>query len=265
MRIGLAYDAFYCSISNFIPNLEIIDKDVSNFDMVIFSGGEDINPRIYSRENTHSSYNDKRDNIELKILDQAMSLNKKILGICRGHQLINSFLGGNLYQDLFFDFGCSHPGNHELSPISTRFASIVPKFFTEVNSMHHQGVFEKGSGLYCTSAYKGIPESLEDTNNIITVQFHPEFMSESKSGKFWKFLLEHWIKGEDISENKEEEEQNNRINLETGTFRLRNILNDTNTTRYNTTRYSIFDDNGNISEEPEETYVEEEENEEDTF
>src|SRR3972149_1872448 len=43
--------------------------------LIIFTGGEDINPKLYNQENRHSSFNDKRDYLEEKIFKQAMYLN----------------------------------------------------------------------------------------------------------------------------------------------------------------------------------------------
>ena len=54
--------------------------------LIIFTGGEDISPAIYGHENEYSYVNFERDKIELSILKYSLSLNKKILGVCRGHQ-----------------------------------------------------------------------------------------------------------------------------------------------------------------------------------
>jgi putative glutamine amidotransferase len=168
-----------------IPSLS---KDISKIyesKLVIFSGGEDINPEIYGQENRHSSFNPDRDKKELEVLDLALRLNKKILGVCRGHQLINAYLGGILAQDLWQELKTWHGGGHEL--IFTTQDSIIKKMFKNgVNSMHHQGVIKTGGGLTSTSEFGGVIESCE-SENIITVQFHPEFMW-FRAEKFFNFL-----------------------------------------------------------------------------
>ncbi len=155
--------------------------------LVIFSGGEDINPEIYNQENTYSHFNQKRDNIELLILKISLNMGKKILGVCRGHQLINAYLGGELIQDLRQDLNVNHFGGHKLVYLTQQ--SIIKDMFPWVNSMHHQGVVKEGKGLTPTSEFKGVIESCE-SENIITVQFHPEFMIESLSEKFFNYLKE---------------------------------------------------------------------------
>jgi len=177
MKIGLAYSAFFHQIKRFYPELEVINpSSVGKYDLVIFSGGEDINPELYGENNEYSSININRDNIEREILQRAVYYNKKILGICRGHQLINACLGGKLSQDMMIKLGINHEYNHKLE-FDTE--TIVTRNFDIVNSLHHQAVIRPGRRLNVTSTYKGIIESTE-SEDIITVQFHPELMEETK-------------------------------------------------------------------------------------
>lgn len=187
LQAGIAYPAFYEMFRQYIPNLNIIEKvnDIRNLDLIIFSGGEDINPRIYYEENTHSGYNDKRDAIELEILDNALNYGSKILGVCRGHQLINARLGGKLVQDILFCGFEPHNGRHKLNYIPS--TSITRYIFGDslVNSMHHQGVIHPGKGLNGTSVYGRLLESCESLN-IYTVQFHPEMLGGELGLKFFE-------------------------------------------------------------------------------
>ena len=116
--------------------------------LVIFSGGVDINPAIYNQENTFSFYDEKRDEAELKILKFALKMNKKILGVCRGHQLINAYLGGELVQDLGSDLNVNHGGGHKLVYLTQD--SLIKSMFKRVNSLHHQGVIREGKELIPT-------------------------------------------------------------------------------------------------------------------
>lgn len=193
--ISLATVPFFLSFKDFISDLDCIsEKGVINNDvyeqssLIIFSGGEDINPQIYGEENLFSHFNTSRDRIELHILERALEDNKKILGVCRGHQLINAYLGGKLIQDLnhskFY-----HAGYHNLEILKDD--SVVNKFFFDgVNSLHHQGVIKVGKGLTPTSFHNGVFESCEN-NLIITTQFHPEFMNDSQD--FFDYIVE-WSK-----------------------------------------------------------------------
>ena len=70
--------------------------------------GEDLNPAIYHQEKAEycGKLNQKRDEMEPKLLKSVLEANKPVLGICRGIQLLNACLGGTLYQDLDQQF---HP------------------------------------------------------------------------------------------------------------------------------------------------------------
>lgn len=88
-----------------IPNLrkmDDIDKILEFIDGIVFTGGEDISPLLFGQEpikETHKiSYN--RDRMEVKLFQLAYKKEIPILGICRGIQLINVALGGDLYQDI---------------------------------------------------------------------------------------------------------------------------------------------------------------------
>ena len=178
----------YAFERSFQQKISVISDDLSKLQdakLVIFSGGEDINPKIYNQKNTYSYFNERRDEIELNVLHSSLKMNKKILGVCRGHQLINACLGGKLVQDLYKDLKIFHKGGHQLVYLTQQ--NIIKKMFPWVNSMHHQGVIKEGKGLTATSHFKGIIESCEN-DNIITVQFHPEFMSERQSGSFFNYL-----------------------------------------------------------------------------
>lgn len=187
MNVFVATTAFFESFANYFPNLKVIKtvEDIKKADLIIFTGGEDINPSIYG-QNTTNAYgiNRARDDAETNIFSMANGQNKFMLGVCRGHQLINALLRGRLYQDLYIETGKFHPGSHT---IDTQENSIVGKNFTRVNSMHHQAVCNCGKGLEITGSYQGIIESCEG-QTIITVQFHPEFM-EDRSIKFFNDVL----------------------------------------------------------------------------
>lgn len=176
MKTGIAYGAFTYSFIDFFPDIEIVDLErINEYSLIIFSGGADINPAIYGEENRYSGFNPRRDEIELNILKLALESNIKIIGICRGHQLINAYLGGKLAQDLGIDLGAYHGSYHNLEYLND---GVIQELFPhEVNSIHHQGVIKVGGGLTPTSSYKGVYESTE-SDRIISVQWHPEWMND---------------------------------------------------------------------------------------
>ena len=109
------------------------------------------------------------------MLRKALQMGKKILGVCRGHQIINAYLGGLLVQDITAQLNSVHEHEHELEILDA--GGLIPNVFSGVvNSMHHQGVVKCGLGLTPTTYWKGVFESTE-SDHILTTQFHPEWMS----------------------------------------------------------------------------------------
>ena len=148
-------------------------------------------------------YSFERDEFELKLLKKIRDINKPILGICRGMQLINSVYGGSLYQDLKtagFNLNHNNPQNitDGTHSIAIEKDSILFDIFGEkeiVNSYHHQAVKDVAEGFRVTSRAKdGIVESMEWTGEryIHLVQFHPEMMIY-KHEKFEK-IFEDFVK-----------------------------------------------------------------------
>lgn len=184
--IGTAHPAFLDLFEHsFNRNIPIVTpEEVKNYKLIIFPGGEDINPGLYGQANTHSHFTQERDDIEIPILKECLKLGVKILGVCRGHQLINAILGGILVQDLSL-IKSRHWGGHQLTVVQD---GLIPQVFTRVNSAHHQGVIVPGRNLKITTIYDGVIESTE-SDSIISVQFHPEFM---ESSNFFG-RIENWI------------------------------------------------------------------------
>lgn len=71
-------------------------------DGILFTGGHDVSPELYGEETLPvcGETCPGRDKLEVPLLLEAMARDKSVLGICRGFQLINTALGGTLYQDL---------------------------------------------------------------------------------------------------------------------------------------------------------------------
>lgn len=101
-------------------------ETMEDADFVVFTGGEDINPALYG-EAVHRSvyFNNRRDEAEIRAYEQAVTLKKPMLGICRGAQLLNVVVGGSLYQDVNH-----HSGGHAI------LNDEGESFYT--TSVHHQ-------------------------------------------------------------------------------------------------------------------------------
>lgn len=167
---------------------------VSLCDGFLFSGGPDISPLLYG-ENTRmhcGNASPARDTMELALFDAAFQAKKPILGICRGIQLINVALGGNLYQDIpsqaerTLPVAHSQPGSFQRPSHyvtvkeGTKLAEILKNHLRlEVNSMHHQAILNPAEGLVINAqADDGIIEGVElpDYPFLLGVQWHPEYL-----------------------------------------------------------------------------------------
>lgn len=162
---------------------EYLPKVDTGYDGLILCGGNDVDPKYYNEEIDGSVGIDaERDENEIALLSAYAKAGKPILGICRGHQLINIFFGGSLYQDIpergLHGRGEMGDGRHEVKAVAD---SIVGKLYgTEfsVNSAHHQAVKTLGEGLRASAIWGGkYIEAIEHTSlPIFGVQWHPERM-----------------------------------------------------------------------------------------
>src|SRR6185503_4766228 len=130
---------------------------VERLDGVILSGGEDIDPRRYGRRPARGvgPHDPRRDAFEFEIVAKALAADLPILGICRGHQLLNVACGGTLILDL--DERDGYEDHRPLYPVTARTQTVVlapgslaARIFgeeLEVNSFHHQAVDEAGHGV----------------------------------------------------------------------------------------------------------------------
>ena len=113
-------------------------------DGFLITGGVDILPKFFNQENNGSDDegNEEMDLLDKVVVEYASKKKKPMLGICRGHQAINIFMGGDLIQDI----GTSHSNTrHELKTVPNRIIDF-PEVI-EVNSYHHQVVDKLAPGL----------------------------------------------------------------------------------------------------------------------
>lgn len=164
-------------------------------DGVLFTGGPDIHPLYFGEETQRfcGNVSMKRDSMELLLLTLSMEMKKPLLGICRGVQLINIGLGGDVYQDIPSqfkeDFPIAHtqPFGYEIPSHTvsvtdgTLLSKITQSGTIRVNSMHHQAVRKVAPGLVASGfAPGGLIETVEmpDYPFFLGVQWHPEYLWE---------------------------------------------------------------------------------------
>ena len=171
-------------------NKEERAKMVELCDGFLFSGGLDISPSFYD-EDAHLNLmrtNIAFDNTQIGLMKDVLRSGKPILGICRGHQVMNVACGGSLYQDTSEIPGSYIKHSHETGnadiahKISIKEGSILHQLFGDqlfVNSYHHQSLKALGDNVIVTAcAADGVVEAIELKNHpfALGVQWHPEAM-----------------------------------------------------------------------------------------
>lgn len=173
-----------------ISDYEEVKTQIEAVDSIIISGGYDVNPLIYGEEPVQKQgfLCPERDEYDLMVIKVAMELNKPILGICRGLQILNAALGGSMYQDLSQIEGCyikhvqeSRPevAGHSVEVVKgTKLYDILGEKIT-TNSFHHQAVKDLAPGFKVAARAKdGVIEAIEKEDGfVIGIQWHPEMMA----------------------------------------------------------------------------------------
>ena len=162
----------------------LVGKDCvpAQFDGLLLPGGGDVDPQRYGQEVCGSlGIDEELDELQFSVLDAFVKAGKPVLGICRGHQVINVYFGGTLIQHLPTSQTHAAPeGERE----SFHSASAVPGNFVEalygasqtVNSSHHQATDRFGSGLHAAqyAADGTVEAAFHEVLPIWSVQWHPE-------------------------------------------------------------------------------------------
>lgn len=195
----------YAYEANFLDDhFQIVDK-IQEAELVIFTGGADINPAIYNEPvSKTTSFSRIRDVQELEAYNACRPDQLKF-GICRGAQLLTALAGGKLIQDVNGHCGC---GNHRIrlthNEINNEIISkkIISSPVFGTNSIHHQMMYpynlskdkyiilavsnENLSDSYLNGNDEQInlPEGFEEPEiiyypeiNSICYQGHPEMMN----------------------------------------------------------------------------------------
>jgi len=168
------------------PSEEDVEETLDVLDAVIFSGGSDLDPATYGQER-HPETNgvlEARDRGELALLEAALARDMPVLAVCRGSQVLNVALGGDLVQHLPDVLGHDDhkhtPGayaDHDVTlETETRLGRLLGGH-APVKSHHHQGFGRLGSGLQeAAYAEDGTVEAVEDPSRrfALGVLWHPE-------------------------------------------------------------------------------------------
>lgn len=166
-----------------------LERRLAAADAVVVTGGEDVDPSLYGGrpDDPHRGQSfPAADRAQIALVRRAVETRTPLVGICRGMQLVNVALGGDLVQHLpgAGHVGRSVPGEHLSGMVDHRvalepgsaLARILGAAELDVRSSHHQAVDRPGEGLVVVGrADDGTVEALEhESAPLWCVQWHPE-------------------------------------------------------------------------------------------
>lgn len=216
---GLKYANYPRWITAQDPSVQITDlsassnpeADLQNAHGLLLTGGPDVEPGRYGQPESAALCNDidlQRDDLELRLIGQALDLKIPILGICRGFQVLNVYFGGTLLPDIptAMPGNTVHPkeGDHdrvhsvEIEPGSLLFKATGLLNGT-VNSAHHQALDRVAEGMTVTArSLDGIAEALEwrdpaSKPYLLGVQWHPERMTDQDQNPLSSHIRQQFL------------------------------------------------------------------------
>jgi putative glutamine amidotransferase len=149
-------------------------------DGVLLPGGGDVAARWSGQQPHPTQYgvDEEQDAFDLAVARVALADRLPLLAICRGTQIVNVSLGGDLVQDMDDTVGNHRNRVHDLEvDEASRLGEIVGRR-TAISCYHHQCIATLGAGL-TPAAYSadGVIEAvtLQDHDGwYLGVQWHPE-------------------------------------------------------------------------------------------
>lgn len=180
-----------------ITDIEALTVFVDNVDGLVMSGGGDINPLYMGKEPipTLQDVDTFRDEYDWILLRLAVNRQLPVMGICRGHQVLNTAFGGSLYQDIYTQHGQKPLKHSQAMPREQASHSVTLRDGSKqfVNSFHHQAVKEVAPEFIVTAtAPDGINEGIEHVEKpIFSVQWHPEAMAANGNEQMLTLFRRH--------------------------------------------------------------------------
>jgi gamma-glutamyl-gamma-aminobutyrate hydrolase PuuD len=130
---------------------DVAGRDVLFVDALVVSGSHtDVHPRVYGQAPTPLPRGDldaRCDWSDLAVLRAALRADVPLVGVCRGHQLLNVLSGGTLFQDVGLAGPSRVAHTTEAHAVSTAASSTVRSLVgrrSSVPSEHHQAIRRLG-------------------------------------------------------------------------------------------------------------------------
>jgi hypothetical protein len=198
----------------------VLVPSIEDADLVVFTGGTDVDPALYGElPHPMTQRPDKlRDKFEVATFEEAKSLGKKMVGICRGAQFLCVMAGGKLIQHQ------ENKGQHLMYNIfgppikvssdhhQSQYPWILPRRdyllptrddfkllgWTEGISSFHEG--ENGIEVLpplTPDLFTEVEDAYYPKIDALAIQSHPEWLDPySESVRYHRKLLTMFMKGE---------------------------------------------------------------------
>ena len=174
--ISKGFNVIMLTLDN--PNIEEVLELCDGF---LVTGGCDVDPTAFGETNEGLSkgVEPQLDQIDKDVVEYAVKHKKPMLGICRGHQTINVFMGGTLFQDIGDKHGSIRMGD-VAKTVPNRLLDLEPVILT--NSYHHQAVKDPAPGMEVIAMHPDgtIEAMIHNELPIICIQWHPEKVLDTK-------------------------------------------------------------------------------------
>jgi putative glutamine amidotransferase len=200
-------------------------RRIDGLDGLIVGGGADVDPQLYGQEESvivpthrppgeprllyalewvvspliwlarklsgmlasHGGGDAGRDELEMRLLNEAVAAGLPVLGICRGEQLLNVCFGGSLHRDLA-GFYVEDPEVRTILPRKqialepgTTLRRLLREPVARVNALHRHAIDRLGNGLRVAARDRnGIVQAIEHERLpfVVGVQWHPEYLPQ---------------------------------------------------------------------------------------
>lgn len=163
-----------------------LERLVEVLDALVLIGGGDIDAARYgaTADPRNGGTNRQRDELEFGLLAEALRHDLPVLAVCRGLQVLNVGLGGDLVQQLPDVIGSDlhqpRPGAFGTVTVVSEESTVVRRLFGDrfqVLCSHHQAIDSLGRHLVVAARSEdGVIEAVELPGHrfVVGVQWHPE-------------------------------------------------------------------------------------------
>jgi putative glutamine amidotransferase len=187
-------DPSIVTVDLYVLPVEEAVKQLAQCSGLLLTGGEDVYPGRYGKEYDTvrcTEMNPHRDSLDMALIEKALALKMPVVGVCRGHQILNVYLGGTLVIDIPQDKGTQT--THQCDDYLHCFHSVGVKRSSllgtvcecdsaQVTTNHHQAVDQLSQQLAANAfSADGLIEGVEwldpsGKSFLLGVQWHPERM-----------------------------------------------------------------------------------------